>query len=166
MQPFLLYLCIVDTKSNFDFKNSLAPWIGRTMKLIDHRIEDILAENKIDLSRMQFVILKNIEQKEGICQNELAFFSNRNKSTLTRMIETLIKKGYIIKKSSKEDKRKNTIYLSPKGTAMLEKATPHFRQLAQTVEQNLSESEIDTAKEILKKIQENVTQGEGISFFK
>ncbi|MDB4347282.1 MarR family transcriptional regulator [Bacteroidia bacterium] len=148
-----------------NFKNSLAPWIGRTMKLIDHRIEDILAENNIDLSRMQFVILKNIAQNQGICQNELAFHSNRNKSSLTRMIETLIKKEYIHKKVSKDDKRKNTIHLAEKGLQILAEATPHFQQLAQLVEQNLSAEDIERAKDILKIIQVNVTQEEAKSFF-
>lgn len=148
-----------------NFKDSLAPWISRTVKLIEHRIEDILAENDIDLSRMQFIILKNIAHNQGICQNELAFCSNRNKSSLTRMIETLIKKGYILKKTSKDDKRKNTIHLAEKGKRILAEATPHFQQMAQLVEQNLTEEDIERAKDILKIIQVNVSQEEAKSFF-
>lgn len=145
-------------KTPYSFKDSLGPWIGKTMKLIDHRIEEILDENQIDLSRMQFVILKNIEQNDGTCQNQLAFFANRNKSSLTRMINTLIRKGYITKNASKEDKRKNIISISPKGKAIITKATPHFQKMAMSIEENLSEQEIAFAKEILKKIQKNVTK--------
>lgn len=157
MQPIDYYLCGLEQNPSFDFKNSLAPWIGKTMKLIEHRIEDVLAENQIDLSRMQFVILKTIQNNEGICQNQLAFFSNRNKSSLTRMINTLIKKGYITRKTSKQDKRKNTMDISELGTRIIKKATPYFEQIAELVEKDMSADEISFAKEILKKIQNNVT---------
>lgn len=135
------------------------------MKLIEHRIEDILAENNIDLSRMQFVILKNIAENDGISQNELAFFANRDKSSLTRMINTLITKGFITKCSSKEDKRKNHIHITSEGTEILEKAIPHFRKMASKIEENLTPQEIEITRNTLKKIQENVTNEEGKPFF-
>ncbi len=157
MQLNCYYLWNLNKKKEIEFKNSLGPWIGRTMKVIDERIEELLSENKIDISKMQFVILKNIELNDGIYQNQLAFFSKRNKSTLTRMINTLIKKGYIIKCSSEEDKRKNHIHLTEAGKKIIKKATPHFHSMAITIEKNLSEAEIEMTKQILKKIQTNIT---------
>ena len=165
MQLISVYICIVKEKIDLEFKDSLGPWIGRTMKLIEHRIEDILAENNIDLSRMQFVVLKNIAEIEGICQNELAIFANRNKSSLTRMINTLINKGFITKCSSEEDKRKNHIHITNKGKETLQQAIPHFRLMAQKIEQNLSQKEIEITKRVLKIIQHNVTNEKGASFF-
>jgi DNA-binding MarR family transcriptional regulator len=147
----------VKEKTNIEFKNSLGPWFGRTMKVIDEKIEEILSENHIDLSKMQFIILKNIEEKDGIYQNELALFSKRNKSTLTRMINTLIKKGYISRYPSKKDKRKNHIYLTPSGKKIIHKATPHFHLIALLVEKNLTKEEIEMTKNIFKKIQTNIT---------
>ena len=155
----------MNEKLHIEFKNSLGPWIGRTMKLIDHKIEDILSENNISLSKMQFLTLKTVVENDGISQNELAFFANRDKSSLTRMINTLITKGYITKCSSKEDKRKNHIHITKEGTNILEKAIPHFRKMAGKIEQNLTIEVIEVAKKILKKIQENVTNEEGKPFF-
>ena len=114
---------------------------------------------------MQFLTLKTVVENDGISQNELAFFANRDKSSLTRMINTLITKGYITKCSSKEDKRKNHIHITKEGANILEKAIPHFRKMAGKIEQNLTIEEIEVAKKILKKIQENVTNEEGKPFF-
>ncbi len=146
----------MNVNETFDFKDSLGPWIGRTMKLIDHRIEDILESQGIDLSRMQFVILKKIEQNEGINQNELAWFVKRNKSSLTRMVDTVIRKGFIQKKTSKTDKRANCLYLTEKGRSVVNQATPHFRAMAKLIEKGLTDEEIDQTIKILKKIQQNV----------
>lgn len=126
------------------------------MKLIDCKIEEVLSENDIDLSKMQFIILKNIEECEGVSQNELALFSKRDKSSLTRMINTLINKGYITKCSSKEDKRKNNIHLTKKGKEILKKATPYFHNMAMAIEKNLTQEEIEFTKNIMKKIQINI----------
>ena len=157
IQLIKFYLCFVNEKLHIEFKDSLGPRIGRTMKLIEHKIEDILAENSIDLSRMQFLVLKTIAENDGISQNELAVFAKRDKSSLTRMINTLITKGYITKCSSKEDKRKNHIHITEGGAGILEKAIPHFRIMAKNIEQNLTSEEIESTKNILRKIQENVT---------
>ncbi|MGB1039251.1 MAG: MarR family winged helix-turn-helix transcriptional regulator [Flavobacteriales bacterium] len=135
------------------------------MKLIEHKIEDILNENNIDLSKMQFVVLKTIAENDGISQNELAVYANRDKSSLTRMINTIITKGYIIKCSSELDKRKNHIHLTKKGEKILEKAIPHFREMAKTIEKNISKEEIESVKKVLKTIQKNVTDEKVGSFF-
>ena len=55
--------------------------------------------------------------------------------------------------------------MAEKGLQILAEATPHFQQLAQLVEQNLSAEDIERAKDILKIIQVNVTQEEAKSFF-
>lgn len=128
------------------------------MKLIDNRIENVLDNEGIDLSRMQFVILKKIAESEGLNQNELAWFVKRNKSSLTRMIDTLIRKGFITKTTSKTDKRANCLHLTDEGRSIIERAIPHFRALAKLIEQDLSDDEIAQTIEILKKIQRNVDE--------
>ena len=139
-----------------EFNKSLGPWFGKTMKLIDHKLEEILEEKELDLSKMQFGILKNVQMNEGICQNELAFFANRNKSSLTRMINTLEKKNYLARVTSKNDKRMNKLILTKEGDKILEKATPVFIEMAGIIESGLTENEIESTITILKKIQQNV----------
>ncbi len=138
------------------FEKSLAPWLGRTMKMIEHRIEATLEANGINLSKTQFLLLKSVQEKEGICQNELAFFANRNKSSLTRAINTLEKKNYIARIPSKEDKRMNQLFITKQGEQIIATALPHFFSMAELIEQDLTEAEIEATIKTLKKIQKNV----------
>jgi DNA-binding MarR family transcriptional regulator len=147
-------------------ENSLIPWLGKTVKLIDNNIDDILFENNIDLSRQQFIVLKNIIKNEGITQNELAFFANRNKSSLTRMIAILERKGYVIKHHCKNDKRKFKLKISDLGLEVIEEATPYFSEFVNRLENDISKEEKKLIQNILEKIQNNII-GEGTSpFFK
>ena len=111
------------------------------------------------------VISQTIEENDGISQNELAHFANRNKSSLTRMINTLIAKDFITKCVSESDNRKNHIHITKLGEEVLEKAIPHFRKMALNIEEHLSSLEIEQTKRILKKIQENVSGQEAGPFF-
>lgn len=140
-----------------EFEKSLGPWFGITMKMIDNAIEDMLVENGLNLSKLQFIVLKRVEQHEGIKQNDLAFIANRNKSTLTRLINSLEKKNYIARIPSKEDKRVNKLYLTTQGEKVIEEAKPLFKQFAKKLEEGLSEEEIKNTIELLKKIQINVS---------
>lgn len=157
MQLILCYICCVKKENNTSFDNSLGPLLGRTMKLIEFKIEDLLNEHGIDLSKMQYLVLKTIDENSGISQNKLAFFSNRDKSSLTRMISTLKRKNYIEKHTCEEDKRRNKIKLTPEGQKVLESARPYFLQVAQCIEENISNDQKEVFIKILKQIQINIS---------
>ena len=146
-----------------EFEKSLAPWLGKTMKLIENKIESVLEANGIDVTKMQFLLLKSVQEKQGICQNDLAFFSNRNKSSLTRAINTLEKKNYIARIPSPKDKRMNQLYITKKGEQIIELAKPHFLGMVKLIETGLTKEEIESTIQTLKKIQKNVA-GQEIGF--
>lgn len=146
-----------------EFEKSLGPWLGKTMKGIDNRIELMLEEAGLDISKMQFLLLKTVQQKEGACQNDLAFFANKNKSSLTRAINTLEKKNYIARISSKEDRRINQLYITKQGLQIIEKTGPLFLKMTKLIESGLSEAEIEAMINTLKKIQKNVA-GEELGY--
>lgn len=61
-----------------DFENSIGPWIGSTIKVIDYYIHEEIKAEKLDLTKEQIIILKNLFFNDGINQNELACLTLRN----------------------------------------------------------------------------------------
>lgn len=139
-----------------DFEKSLGPWLGKTIKMIEIRIEETLKENGIDITKVQFLLLKSVHKKEGINQNDLAFYTNRNKSSLARVINSLEKKNYIARIPAKHDKRINQLFITSKGQQIIDIAKPHFINMANTIENGLTKEEIENTINTLKKIQTNV----------
>jgi DNA-binding MarR family transcriptional regulator len=139
------------------YENYVAPWLGKTMKMIDHRLEELLEEHHIDITNMQFAVLKTVARQEGISQNKLAMFADRDKSSLTRMIATLERKDYVRREASREDKRVNAVYITDRGKEIIRIAAPLLNRFALQVEEGLSEEEINTTIKIMKKIQDNMT---------
>ena len=141
-----------------DFKESLAPNLGKTVKMMEERIDHMLQAHGFDLTKMQFVLLHKLHDHEGVSQNDLALFSNRNKSSLTRAINVLEKKNYLARIPSKEDKRVNNLFVTATGLEVLEKTTPIFKEVSDIIQKDISPDEIASTINVLKKIQANVKE--------
>jgi len=138
-----------------DFEKSIGPWLGKTVKIIEYFLQETLDKNKIDLTKEQMIVLKKLHDQDGLVQNELAFLTYRNKSSLTRLLRKMENKKYIVRKQSKEDKRINNVFLTDLGRAIFKKTLPVIKDIIQTMEQNISSDEKQHVIEILKKIQQN-----------
>lgn len=139
-----------------DFENSIAPWLGRTVKVIDCYLQETFKAQNIDLSREQMIILKTLYNNNGIQQNELACLTYRDKSSMARLLDTMATKHYIIRKHSKNDKRINKVYLTEKGEEIFYKTMPILRSTIETMECGIKKNEIKNIIVILEKIQMNL----------
>ena len=144
-------------ESKVDFENSIAPWLGNTMKLVDYYIHEAMDSKALDLTKEQMIVLKKLHDQDGIPQNELAFLTLRNKSTLTRLLVKMENKNYILRKQSAQDKRINKVYLTDLGRETFKKTRPLIKDIIDTMETNISKSEKEQMIQILKKIQFNFT---------
>ena len=135
---------------------ALIPWIGKTAKFIDYYIADYMKDRGIDLSKEQFIVLKYLSNENGLIQNDLAFITNRSKTALTRLIQTMEKKGLVYRKSSTRDLRINHVYLTDFGRETWEQSHPHFLEVIDELQHGISEQDIRKVRDIMIKIQENI----------
>lgn len=139
-----------------DFQNTLGPWMGKTMKQMDIIFIDSFRRKGINLSKQQWLLLKLLSEEDGRIQNDLAFITNRDKASLTRLITVMEKKNLVARIPSKTDKRINHIHLTKKGTAVFEKTLPVIKTIIATLQEPLSEQEIEQTITVLKKIHTNL----------
>ena len=103
------------------------------------------------------IVLKKLHEADGLNQNELAFLTFRDKSSLARLLSKMEKKEYISRRQSKEDKRVNEVFLTEKGKRIFKKTRPVIKSLMDTMERDLSNEEIHQVIKVLRKIQFNFT---------
>lgn len=140
---------------HIDFENSIVPWLGRTIKGIDYAFQELLKHHDLDLTKEQMIVLKKLHDEDGLNQNELAFLTLRNKSSLTRLLSKMEHKNYITRKQSTKDKRVNNVYLTRLGKAVFIKAKPIIKEVITDVESNISSADKAQIINILKKINSN-----------
>lgn len=138
-----------------DFENSIGPWLGSTIKLLEYHLQEKFNTHGLDLTKEQMIVLKRLHDQDGLSQNELAFLTLRNKSSLTRLLANMENKDYIIRKQCKEDKRINHVYLTSFGKEIFEKSKPAIKEMMEIMEHNISNEEKEQTIQTLKKIQHN-----------
>lgn len=138
-----------------DFENSLGPWLGKTVKILDIFAQEYFDNADLDLTKEQMIVLKKLSFKDGLNQNELAFLTLRNKSSLTRLLTKMEAKKYIKRKQDTEDKRIKRVFITEIGKATFFKTRPVIKQLIERIEQNISDAEKQEMIKTLKKIQSN-----------
>lgn len=140
---------------NIDFENAIGPWLGKTVKLVDFFLQESLNELNLGLTKEQVIVLKRLHDQDGMNQNELAFITLRNKSSLTRLLTNMEANGYIIRKKYELDKRIKHVYLTNNGKEIFLKIRPILKKVMATIEQDVTEQEKSQMISTLKKIQHN-----------
>ncbi|MEM9919030.1 MAG: MarR family transcriptional regulator, partial [Bacteroidota bacterium] len=131
----------------------LIPWIGKTAKLIHIFMNDTLSRHEVDLTMQQWIVLFKLQQEDDLTQQELAIITERNKGSLTRLIDTLEKKNLVARIPSAEDKRVNRILLTKQGTKVVEESKPFIQQAMSELQSGMSDAEIKKTIELMKIIQ-------------
>ncbi|MFT4756735.1 MAG: DNA-binding MarR family transcriptional regulator [Vicingaceae bacterium] len=133
----------------------LVPKVGKTAKMVSMMVKSHFIGNNIPLTKEQFIVLLCLE--EGFkSQSFLAMVTERDKGSLTRLIQSLEKKGYVKRTISAEDSRVNEVELTSKGKVILEETKPVMKKLFSIVQQGIKESEMVLATQVLEKMQRNV----------
>jgi DNA-binding MarR family transcriptional regulator len=125
---------------------------------MDYYIGDTMQYHGINLSKGQFIVLKYLHENDGRKQNELAFITNRSKTALTRLINTMEKKDLVHRKVCEKDMRINHIFLTEKGKEIWSRSLPYFNEVIDELQKGISEDDLETVKRVMQQIQNNINQ--------
>ena len=139
-----------------DIDKTLLPWIGKSMKAIDYFIIDRFAEHGIELTKVQWILLKRLKQMNGESQHHLAFLTNRDKASLARLLTTMEGKNLVTRIPSDTDQRINRIFITAYGEKLLKQTMPVVKDLINEMQKGLSDEECSTAISVLKKLMKNI----------
>jgi len=144
--------------NNVKFDKTVLPYLGRTAKLAGYYFMDTFHENGIDLSKEQWIVLKKLHDQDGQTQNNLAFITNRSKTSLTRLINTMEKKNLVFRELVNKDKRINHIHLSDLGKKTFLSSLPVLKKLIDELQDNISPNDLTITIQVLNKIQNNISK--------
>lgn len=142
--------------NKFDIEETLIPHIGKAFKHLGILMKEQTKERGVDLTREQFILLKMLYNKDGVPQSELVFITENNKSSITRLINTMEKKNLVARIPSRADGRVNHIYLTKKGRTTFLETLPMILEMREEIERGISREEMCIAIDVLQKVLENI----------
>ncbi|AXH16254.1 MarR family winged helix-turn-helix transcriptional regulator [Malaciobacter mytili] len=138
------------------YKNSIGFKINQTANRINNRFNEVL--NQYDIAPEQRATLEIIKTDKNTNQKEIASILGKNKTTISRSLKALEKKGFIKRVEIKEDKRVNIIELTQKGEEVLKESAKSVAQFRQNLSLNLQEEEIKQLFSLLDKVYKNIKE--------
>jgi DNA-binding MarR family transcriptional regulator len=111
-----------------------------------------LIQPKFGVAAEQFATLKIINEDSEVTQTQIAEMLGKDKTTVGRSIDSLIKKGLLKRKGCFIDKRANRVYLTPKGEEILAGVNDIGHRYNEAIKSKLSEEEIATYFKVLNTI--------------
>ena len=113
--------------------------------------------SSIGLTRSQWWLLTYLFFKDGINQSELAILMDMEKAPLSRLLDRMEKKSWVIRKNENKDRRTKNIYLSesikPLISSMRDKAA-EYRSESLSI---LTDKERNKLKAILQILKQDLT---------
>lgn len=133
-------------------------WIGKIHYDFGFLVQSAFQQQGLDLSKEQWSVLKRLRVNDGQPQNDLAFITHRDKTSMTRLVNTMESKDLVVRKTDPVDRRVNRIYLTAYGKEVIDKVIPIMYNLIPKVQETLSQEELDTLIRTLQKIKGKIEE--------
>lgn len=110
-----------------------------------------------DITIDQWLVLKAIEQDNTITQQHIAEKVFKDVASITRIIELLVKNGFLTRHFHSTDRRRFNLKLTEQGTDIIEKLKPYTAKNRKKALEGISPEEMALVKEAMEKIIKNVS---------
>ena len=136
---------------SLDFKlvrvvNKLRCQIGRQLK-------------HLDITSEQWVVLARLWEQDGLTQKELAEKILKDQANMTRILDKVVKKGWVQRLDALDDRRAYHLYLTSEGKRLVETTYPLVVQMKEKLANRLTDQEIKTLMALLDKMSDNLDLG-------
>jgi len=124
-----------------------------TFKLLGscHEKEERLAKSH-DLTQAEFRCLRSMHEGEVINNREIASRLQLSASRLTRIIDGLVQKGFVVREIDSQDRRNMRLYLSKRGVEFVKKMNYDYTQIHKEILENIKNEQHYPLVEAMKNL--------------
>jgi DNA-binding MarR family transcriptional regulator len=133
-----------------EVKNSLLLQMKLTKNIMESKTNKYL--KPYGISSEQGILLKFVYEMPGLSQTQIACCLHKDKTTITRMIDTLVKKGKLVREVSHEDRRIFKIYVTQETKKGIEELTPIFKKHEDELKNIISQDDYNTTLKVFESI--------------
>ena len=144
---------------HFNSESSPGFAIGRVAYLIRSGMAAVLKNAGWPFSPEETqTLIALLDSGETLSMNELASLMIRDPTTVKRQLDRLVEHAFVQRSVSSEDARIVKIALTRRGEQQLATVLPLLDDLRKTALKSISKSEIEVTRNVLRKMQKNLTE--------
>ncbi|KPH15057.1 MarR family winged helix-turn-helix transcriptional regulator [Chryseobacterium sp. ERMR1:04] len=130
--------------------------MGEMKSRLRQKIQAKINEYDPDLSFELIEILGLLSRNNGINQQEISSKVSKDKSSITYLINSLVKRELVERVENTTDRRNKQIFLTVKGNEIVETVYPWALELYKKAADDLDEDDINRALLLVKKMTANL----------
>jgi len=129
--------------------------LERTTRIAKLSFTKVFKKLGVDITPEQWIVLDKLDANKEMSQKEIGNESFKNAPTISRIIDNLVRKGFVSRISEENDRRKTAISLTPKGKEMVDQCRKEIDSLRDHSWSNLSDQDYKEFNRIIDQIFEN-----------
>ncbi len=130
---------------------------GRFTKLFSEQMTENFRKHGYQITNEQFGVLTVLWYKDGISQKEIAQAIERDKTTISRVLDSMIKRDLLKREESSVDKRTKLIFLTSKGKQMQNELVAIGGKMYLQAIEGITEEELKTTLQTIQKLTDNIS---------
>lgn len=116
-----------------------------------------LREMGVPLTPEQFMLIDILWNQGEMTQQQLADQLQKDKNSVTKLVDAIEKKGFVIRKQNPHDRRANTLVLTEKANELKPGAKQKGISILDQILEGISEDELRSFLSTLRKLNTNMT---------
>lgn len=138
----------------YDFADSVGAWIVPAARALVHAMNEELAPHGV--THQQWAVLAHLVQEPELCQAGLAERLGVEPPTVCRILDRMERDGWISRRASRVDRRRNLIRLEAKVEPVWKQMVDCARRVRTRATQGLRREERDRLRAALRTVQTNL----------
>ena len=115
-----------------------------------------LRKNDVPLTPEQFMLIDLLWNQGEMTQQQLADQLQKDKNSVTKLVDAIEKKGFVVRKQNPHDRRANTLVLTEKANELKPGAKQKGISILDQILEGISEDELRSFLTTLRKLNANM----------
>lgn len=152
MQPYLCFCCYSSMKAenNTYQAPAIGCMLGTANQILLRELEKALKEAALNLTTLEYLILRALYSKDGIQQCEIAEMVGRDKAGICRGVSALVKKNLV--RTEPISYKCLKVYLTDEALSIQSRVMQVAESRHQSLMELIGRDEFDTFTKVLEKI--------------
>ena len=122
-----------------------------------------LRQMEVPLTPEQFILIDLLWNQGSMSQQQLTDQMQKDKNSVTKLVDALERKGFVVREQNRQDRRSNTLVLTEKAEGLKHGAKQKGISILDEMLVGISEEELRSFLMILHKLNRNMTSaGNGL----
>ena len=141
-----------------DLEKALAYRVHRAARVLRLHLSRFLAHHGLDISQEQYFILFKVRSRPGSSQADLADEVLSDHPNVTRLVDSLVVRGYVERKPDPHDRRRHAVFLTDRGAELMDRLIPAVIKARRALYDGIAFDDLTVFVRVLSAIEGHATE--------